>query len=109
MPAPMIPYVAPRKRPRRRNPEFSVRAFSALLKEHGRTRAAELVQKYPDVVEPHLGAIEARLAARGFLNKPLSDVDAWTELAWLAPKVLAGEEAGLVDAAVREFERAAHR
>lgn len=78
-------------------------AFLDVLTASGQARAAELVARYPEMVEPYLGRLHEQLTRKGIIAKPVADHVAWRRLAKLVP------ELGLSDAEtaalVREFSR----
>ena len=103
-------------------PGFTMQVFAAFLAAKGMDRAAYLVGKYPDVVEPFLPKIEDRLRAKGLLpaiveetveetveEKGLTDAEAWEMLADLVPTALSDQPAALRDALVAAFREEARR
>lgn len=99
---------------RRRNPGFTVEDFLRVLREKGLDRMAYLVGQHPDVVEPFLGKIEARLIEKGILAAPapaapavLSDREGWTQLADLVDSALADQPSALREALKQAFREEA--
>lgn len=64
-----IPSTVPWANPKRNPAPFSVAEFQAFLASKGMDRVAMLVGRYPDVVEPFLGQIHARLIEKGLLSR----------------------------------------
>jgi hypothetical protein len=102
----------------RRNPPFTMQDFVSFLSERGMDRLAYLVGEHPDVVEPFLPKLEARLRAKGLLpdvaeevvtERALSDAEAWSMLADLVPSALSDQPAALRDALVAAFREEAAR
>jgi hypothetical protein len=103
----------------RRNPPFTMQDFLAFLTERGMERLAYLVGEHPDVVEPFLPKLEARLRAKGLLPESaaeeeaatgeLSDRDAWNMLADLVPSALSDQPQALRDALVAAFREESAR
>lgn len=102
----------------RRNPPFTMQDFLSFLTERGMDRLAYLVGEHPDVVEPFLPKLEARLRAKGLLpeiaeevvtERALSDAEAWNMLADLVPSALSDQPAALRDALVAAFREEAAR
>jgi hypothetical protein len=102
----------------RHNPPFSMSDFTAFLAERGMDRLVYLVGQHPDVVEPFLPKIEAKLRAKGLLpevveevvtERELTDRDAWNMLADLVPSALSDQPQALQDALVAAFREEAAR
>jgi hypothetical protein len=101
------------------NPGFTMSDFVEFLSAKGMERAAYLVGKYPDVVEPFLPKIEERLRAKGLLapvvveevveDAALTDAQAWDMLADLVPTALSDQPKALQDALVAAFREEARR
>lgn len=101
------------------NPGFTMSDFGEFLSAKGMERAAYLVSKYPDVVEPFLPKIEERLRAKGLLapvvveevveDAALTDAQAWDMLADLVPTALSDQPKALQDALVAAFREEARR
>lgn len=92
--------------------------FVSFLQLNGQDRFAELVAKYPDVVTPFLPKIEKRLKDKGLLVSetvtetvetagPLTNAQAWRQLAALVPSALSSEPQAVQRALIAEFQRRA--
>lgn len=93
-----------------RNP-WGLGDFVLFLQGKGMDRFASLVEKYPDVVEPFLDKIHARLIEKGLLSAPaaaapsgeLTDREGWTQLAGLVDEALGDQPQALREALKQAF------
>lgn len=95
---------AERLRRQRHNPDFTVAELLDVLTTHGQQRTAELVARYPEMVEPYLHRLHEQLTRKGAIAKPVADHVAWRQLAKLTPELGLGVD--MTAALVREFSRA---
>lgn len=100
------------------NPGFTMQDFVGFLSAKGMERAAYLVGKYPDVVEPFLPKIEERLRSKGLIpaeeetvetETALTDTQAWNMLADLVPTALSDQPLALQTALAAAFREEARR
>lgn len=93
---------------RRHNP-YSLQDFLTFLRDQKQDRLVYLVGKHPQVVEPYLEKIHARLVEKGLLRveppaAKFTDRDGWLGLAALVPEALSDQPKALQDALIAEFK-----